>query len=233
MNTTSLAVLQPPALLERFKRRATLSSIFGVGGRRTSMAYCACLSNQMYLYCGQSMPKATRASALGFDTSYWPFEKALRVEYYKEMPTLPLDSILRGEQEVIKTIITTKSESWAYQQEWRIALPEGDKQSGYDINALTAVHLGIKVNPQVKERIVSALRDSHKTVPDDRRSDGIVINLRTHRIKDGVKHTHADHATVAARLRRGIVGWHIEPCCHFGGRLGACRRAETFSAVSL
>jgi hypothetical protein len=97
----------------------------------------------------------------GFDTSYWPFEKALKVEYYKESPTFPLDSILQGEQEVVKIIITTKLERWAYQQEWRIVLSEGGRPYGYDINALTAVYLGINVNPQVKERIVSALKDSH------------------------------------------------------------------------
>lgn len=98
---------------------------------------------------------------LEFNTSYWPFEKALKVEYYKEVPTFPLDSILRGEQNVIETIITTKSECWTCQREWRIALPKGDTPYGYDINALTAVYLGINVNPQVKERIVSALKDLH------------------------------------------------------------------------
>ena len=65
-----------------------------------------------------------RGICLEFDTSYHPFNLALKVNYNKVPPIIPIHCVEHISEDYLSgfgdKIITTKSEQWKYEQEWRL-----------------------------------------------------------------------------------------------------------------
>lgn len=88
-----------------------------------------------------------------FDTSFYPFSLAKEVNYFNEIRTFSLISILNEEINVINEMVTSKLSSWSYQNEWRIIMEGGDRSMGYDFGSINKIHLSKNIQPEYKEKI--------------------------------------------------------------------------------
>ena len=79
-----------------------------------------------------------RGFCLEFDTSFYPFSKAIQVHYSEFLPSLhPADDEI-----LLAPLLTTKSIGWSYEKEWRVIHAQGDIECGFDSGALTGVYFG-------------------------------------------------------------------------------------------
>lgn len=94
---------------------------------------------------------------LEFDTSIYPFSKAVKVNYSEEPPSsLELD----GDEVLLDSLITTKSIAWSYEKEWRLIHNQGNMEYGFDGKALTGVYFGCEMpfpHIEVVSLVVSGL----------------------------------------------------------------------------
>ncbi len=90
-----------------------------------------------------------------FNTSLYPFNIAKKVDYFPEdeKPTYTLDSILRVEVNVIERLVTSKSDKWSYQNEWRVIVGIGDTKIPCDHNSVEKIYVAKDINQEIKERI--------------------------------------------------------------------------------
>jgi hypothetical protein len=99
---------------------------------------------------------------LEFDGRCDPFKKAHPVEYAQEIPRVnPAHLLLRpsAENQIIKTMITTKAECWSYEKEWRLFHMEPDNLYSYPREGLVAVYLGLQVSKQLQDVMRESLED--------------------------------------------------------------------------
>ncbi len=102
-----------------------------------------------------------RGFCLEFDTAFEPFSKALEVRYSADVPTVnPVDELLTGDGGALLDMVLTKSDHWAYEEEWRILHVEPDTAYTYPWKSLTGVYFGPGMLFVHKEIISLVLRDS-------------------------------------------------------------------------
>lgn len=95
-----------------------------------------------------------RGFCLEFDTTQMPFKKAFDVIYLPSYPLInPADTFIRNLPVVSKALFGTKSEHWAYEEEWRIMNNPGNQICPFEPSALTGVYFGCAM-PSVHEEIV-------------------------------------------------------------------------------
>jgi len=118
-----------------------------------------CDSIQMWAYYSD----AHKGVCLGFErnegNNLGNWEYCLPVLYHpdNELPAvMPLDLC---KPETVAKIITTKSNEWSHEQEWRVLTRESDKAIPYP-GRLVRVVFGIDTDPDHRERIMQILGDT-------------------------------------------------------------------------
>jgi hypothetical protein len=86
-----------------------------------------------------------------FRTEYEPFNKLRKVQYVKKMPTISIDSFIVKTGFQFIDLFCTKSDAWAYEQEWRGLHKEAGIAFGYVPEALKAVYFGPDIERQALE----------------------------------------------------------------------------------
>jgi hypothetical protein len=116
---------------------------------------------------------------VGFDTTYWPFNLALPVQYSETYPVI--DRAVESDRQSLEKSLLTKGSCWRYEAEWRLlmrTLNSGDRarcagrtsdvaewtlrQRGpglYEIPILSISEIvfGLRVEDSQKQRLVSQL----------------------------------------------------------------------------
>lgn len=148
----------------KFKDAITNGAVQAFDEQRNKMLYergVACFSEKKDdLLMWSHYADGHRGFCLEFDTAFDPFHKALQVQYSERIPSISPASVLLKGEGVLIPMITTKSDCWAYEKEWRIFHKEGNKLYGYDAKCLTGVYFGIAMRLTEKAEITNALRDS-------------------------------------------------------------------------
>lgn len=112
---------------------------------------------------------------LEFDTTIlqqdYPGTKIYGVDYPKSNKLIRFNilDVLKNSERMLELLLTRKSYSWRYEEEWRIFSNKGgDAAFHYSQRALTGVYFGYNMRKDHKEVLISALADSSKqpTTPD-------------------------------------------------------------------
>ncbi|MBL4832339.1 MAG: DUF2971 domain-containing protein [Pseudomonas sp.] len=102
---------------------------------------------------------------LEFDTSTELFEKAKKVKYADEMPTLNALSVFTdGKRGEVLDLFCTKSSAWKYEHEWRVLHSEAGTAYTYPSEVLTGVYFGPNVSRDVLEVICLVLKGQNPSV---------------------------------------------------------------------
>ncbi len=99
-----------------------------------------------------------------FNTTFEPFNSAYKVKYFSDPPMFTLDSILRHEIDLITEMVTSKSDKWAYQNEWRIFRVTGDTTIPFDHSAINRIYLSKSFSPDFKKRLEAAFGKTKVTI---------------------------------------------------------------------
>jgi hypothetical protein len=95
-----------------------------------------------------------RGFCLEFETSYPPFQNAQQVIYSNTYPLVnPIDVLLRRNLDSQYLLFTTKSNSWDYEKEWRVMIPNGNQAIQYNPSALSSIYFGWKMPYEHREII--------------------------------------------------------------------------------
>jgi len=114
-----------------------------------------------------------RGFCLEFNTKFDPFQKAQKVIYSTEYPSInPADVLLRRLPYIPTALLTTKSNHWAYEKEWRIIHEEGDKEYSVEASALTGIYFGCEMPFVHKEILSLILSQSPTTLYEMIKSEG-------------------------------------------------------------
>lgn len=100
---------------------------------------------------------------LEFDTCYFPFTGLViplqKVNYEPEFPSTNSASAVKG-GEVWLIPLTTKSDEWFYEHEWRLIFGKGSLICFYEPEALTAIYFGCLMPSEEKQKIAEKLDGS-------------------------------------------------------------------------
>lgn len=104
-----------------------------------------------------------RGFCLEFDASFFP--NAQKVRYSAEMPTFDPVPILRHELEEsdFMSMFSSKSQSWAYEKEWRVFHAKAGTAYCYPSEALTGVYFGPEIAPAALEIVCLILQGQSET----------------------------------------------------------------------
>lgn len=106
-----------------------------------------------------------RGMCLAFSTAEKLFEKAQKVVYSDQIPTLSLDALLCSKQyEAITQLYRTKSSHWAYEEEWRVIHEQAGTSWHYEAASLLAVYFGPNVPEDLMEIALLILTGQNETV---------------------------------------------------------------------
>lgn len=106
-----------------------------------------------------------RGFCLEFDTSFEPFNKAKKVTYTNQIPTISItDALLKNEYKQLFDLYCTKSKSWEYEAEWRCLHETAGTEWTYESRALTGVYFGSNVPQQAIDIICLILQGQNETV---------------------------------------------------------------------
>ncbi len=100
-----------------------------------------------------------------FLTEYEPFNKLRKVQYVKKMPTVRINSfIIDKDSNQLIDLYCTKSESWAYEKEWRGLHKKAGTLFTYESKALKAVYFGPDIENQALEIVCLILAGQNPDV---------------------------------------------------------------------
>ncbi|MCD4741850.1 MAG: DUF2971 domain-containing protein [Desulfobacteraceae bacterium] len=107
---------------------------------------CTCFSERKdYILMWSHYADDHKGFCLEFNTSFKPFQKAIKVEYSDTFPSVNSTKLIAENPEFDKETLSpilTKYKCWCYEKEWRIFHREPNKPYGYDVDALNAVYFG-------------------------------------------------------------------------------------------
>ncbi len=103
---------------------------------------------------------------LAFDTSYEPFNKLRQVKYVDRYPGISISKVLidKDVEDVLNSLLNTKSAHWAYEREWRIVHNKAGTLVTYEPNALKAVYFGPEATFTSIEIICLVLQGQNRDV---------------------------------------------------------------------
>ena len=98
-----------------------------------------------------------------------PLIVAQPVRYSQNMPRMNFEDLQGVEpltRQVLETLTLTKSDVWAYEQEWRIVTTLRHKGKPYEIlpyapEEVGSIYLGCKINEEDKSRIIQITREKY------------------------------------------------------------------------
>ena len=147
----------PDGLTKRFKPAGVLTEDFKQTGRRSiakgfedkrkqmrTERGIACFSARYDQILMWSHYAASHTGfCLEFSTSKEPFLRAFPVIYEDDVPSVnPAPMVLEEQPEVLRTMVTTKSSCWNYEEEWRLFHMQPRIGFGYTPETLTGVYFG-------------------------------------------------------------------------------------------
>lgn len=90
---------------------------------------------------------------LEFSTHSEPFTKIRQVRYVQTLPTIDVATVLvaRVADQILDDLFCTKSESWAYEKEWRAIHDVAGTSFCYNADVLTGVYFGPDIDQQSME----------------------------------------------------------------------------------
>ena len=95
-----------------------------------------------------------RGVCLEFNAADPLFEKAKKVNYVEEIPSISLDKMLcEDKYEDVMELFRTKSNAWEYEQEWRVMHEKAGTSWIYDASALTGIYFG----PSTPEDLINII----------------------------------------------------------------------------
>lgn len=86
-----------------------------------------------------------------------------KVRYLNRMPKLIPSEL--SDNELIVLPLTTKSNNWMYEKEFRLISLNGRGEMGFPDEWITKVVLGYNMTQQHRDEIIAVLVDKHKTIP--------------------------------------------------------------------
>jgi len=101
---------------------------------------------------------------LEFDSSSEPFLKARQVSYVAKPPSLSLKDLLLVNFDPVEKLFCTKSEAWAYEEEWRAIHEKAGTKFVYPADALTGVYFGPDIDQQSLEIVCLILLGQNENV---------------------------------------------------------------------
>ena len=108
-----------------------------------------------------------RGFCLEFDTSFNPFNKALKVGYSDSFPRInPIKMLIDGRDDTRSALapLLTKYSCWDYEKEWRLYHREPRKLFVYEVDALKAVYFGASIEYSHFEIICLILQGQNPNV---------------------------------------------------------------------
>lgn len=113
-----------------------------------------------------------RGFCLEFDTKFPPFDKIQQVQYSNSYPEINLaKAIVNGANYNSLPLLTTKSEHWSYEKEWRLLHEVGNQEFGIDVETLTGIYFGCAMPFVHKEVIFLILQNSPTKFYEMQRSE--------------------------------------------------------------
>ena len=101
---------------------------------------------------------------LEFATALDPQIEFREVHYVPSPPHLNVKSILLDDDfQIVKELFCTKSETWAYEEEWRAIHQVGGTQHVYSPEMLTGVYFGPDIDSQAREIVCLILAGQNDT----------------------------------------------------------------------
>lgn len=106
---------------------------------------------------------------LEFSTDRDPFDKAVKVTYSKQLPTIDLLHVLNYDnnpdhlEAAVKSIYCVKSEDWCYESEWRVIHEKAGMLYGYRPESLTGVYFGAEMLPACREILRLIVRSQNRS----------------------------------------------------------------------
>lgn len=96
-----------------------------------------------------------RGFCLKFDTTNEVFSRVSPVSYSRDYPSFsPADCLIRNEYcKVFDVALRTKSDSWSYEQEWRIVHERAGQECFFAKEALVGIYLGLAVDARHADEI--------------------------------------------------------------------------------
>lgn len=108
---------------------------------------------------------------LEFDSSFDPFSKAKKVKYVTNLPTFDPSFIFdkaknknSKNKDFIKLFFATKHIDWKRENEWRLLHKVAGTQYAYSSKALTGIYFGAKMDPVLREIILTILKSQNPFV---------------------------------------------------------------------
>ncbi len=102
---------------------------------------------------------------LGFSTDYEPFSKIRKVEYSEEMPKIDVVEVLMHDNfDKMLDRFYTKSQSWAYESEWRCLHKKAGTLFKYEAGALESVFFGPDIDLESLEIVCLVLAGQNPNV---------------------------------------------------------------------
>lgn len=90
-----------------------------------------------------------RGLCIGFDSSSEPFNAAQKVKYSRNR--IPVNPFKHGQEAILTNSILQKSIDWMYEEEWRIAHPNGARKSvPFDGRTIKTIVFGAHMQDQQK-----------------------------------------------------------------------------------
>ncbi len=120
--------------------------------KRSKKTGCSCFSEtNKDILMWSHYADGHRGFCLEFDTSFDPFNNAIKVDYKEDYQTWNPFTIMmnKNEEEQLREFrkpLRHKFESWRYEKEWRIFHEEPQVLYGYKVKALTAVYFGLAID---------------------------------------------------------------------------------------
>jgi hypothetical protein len=159
-------------LLDTSSLKATLMRASRAGFEKTISEFLdnrgvACFSEKnddllMWSHYGGSY----KGFCLEFDTQTAAFERVRQVTYTVKPPTLSVANVLPKNipDDIVSTLFCTKSESWAYEKEWRALHKTAGTSYCYESSVLTGVYFGPDIDPQSMDMVCLILRGQNEHV---------------------------------------------------------------------
>lgn len=173
---------------------------------------CTCFSeNKDHILMWSHYADGHKGFCLEFNTSFDPFQKARKVDYSYNFPSIDPKRLV-GENQAsgdgILSPLFTKYKCWNYENEWRIFHREPNKPYGYEVDALNAVYFGSAADDTDIEIVCLLLQGQSKKIKFYKARKNIStysLHFDEFLYKPYIEHNKANQPTQkAARLISGV-----------------------------
>lgn len=157
-----------PEMFRRVLIEMTTTAIKQAGAEFLDKMGVSCLSETPgSLLMWAHYAEKSQGFCLEFDTTQEPFNKAEKVDYKPEIPSVRVSELFlseNGMQDLIEKLFFTKSSWWSYEREWRLLHYTRETKYCYDSKCLTGIYFGPDARRESIEIICSIMQGQHEKV---------------------------------------------------------------------